>query len=216
MFRVGQCLPALNNETHLLGVDIMLRNALKIASIGVLVVVAAQDANAFGHRGGCGWGRNGCGYGGCGYGGWYAGYGNGTWTYGGFGGYPGWGAPANGYVGAQGKGCTLPAPRPNTNSTSSAQAASDSVVLTVNVPADAKVFVNGRATTSTGEVRRFGSAGLERDATYRYQVRAEFVRDGKPVSEEKTVTMTAGQSGSLAFNAVAGTQVADIGASAQR
>ena len=89
-------------------------------------------------------------------------------------------------------------------------------MFSVSVPADAKVFVNGHETTSTGEVRQYTSAGLQQDAAYRYQVRVEFVRDGKPVSEEKTVTMTAGQTGSLAFNTTPGTQVADMATAAQR
>jgi len=88
--------------------------------------------------------------------------------------------------------------------------------LTVSVPAEAKVFVNGRATTSTGELRQFASAGLTKDATYRYRVRAEFLRDGMPISEERTVSMTAGQSGSLAFNATAEAQMADVATAAQR
>ncbi len=97
-----------------------------------------------------------------------------------------------------------------------AQPAADSVMLTVNVPADAKVFVNGRATTSAGELRQYTSAGLQPDAAYRYRVRAEFVRDGKPVSEEKSVSIVTGQTASLAFDAAPEAQVAGAAASAQR
>ncbi len=67
------------------------------------------------------------------------------------------------------------------------------------MPADAKVFVNDRPTTSTGEDREFISHNLQSGASYSYKVRAEFVRDGKPVTEEKTVRLTAGQSGAVNF-----------------
>ena len=40
---------------------------------------------------------------------------------------------------------------------------------------------------------------MQSGASYSYKVRAEFVRDGKPVTEEKTVRLTAGQTGALNF-----------------
>jgi uncharacterized protein (TIGR03000 family) len=76
-----------------------------------------------------------------------------------------------------------------------------SALIAVNVPADAKVFVNDKATTSTGAAREFISRDLEPGARYSYNVRAEFVRDGKPVSEVKSVRLTAGQSARLDFTA---------------
>lgn len=75
----------------------------------------------------------------------------------------------------------------------------NSALLTVKVPADAKVFVNDRATSSTGEDREYISRDLQPGAQYSYKVRAEFVRDGKPVTEEKSVQLTAGQSSALSF-----------------
>jgi uncharacterized protein (TIGR03000 family) len=69
----------------------------------------------------------------------------------------------------------------------------------VKVPTDAKVFVNGRQTTSTGMDREFISRDLEAGARYNYEVRAEFARDGKPVTETKTVQLTAGQSAGVDF-----------------
>jgi uncharacterized protein (TIGR03000 family) len=82
-------------------------------------------------------------------------------------------------------------------------------MLTVNVPADARVFVNGRATTSTGGIRQFASAGLEKDADYRYVVRVEFLSDGKPVSQEKAVSIAAGQTGTLSFSSAPEAQMAE-------
>ena len=67
------------------------------------------------------------------------------------------------------------------------------------MPADAKVIINGLPTTSVGEHRTFFSTGLQAATPYRYQVRAEFVRDGKPVSQERIVELTAGQTRSVEF-----------------
>ena len=75
----------------------------------------------------------------------------------------------------------------------------NSALLSVKVPTDAKVFVNDRPTTSAGIDREYISRDLRPGARYSYSVRAEFVRDGKPVTEEKTVRLTAGQTVSLNF-----------------
>jgi uncharacterized protein (TIGR03000 family) len=86
----------------------------------------------------------------------------------------------------------------------------DSALLSVKVPADAKVFVNDRATTSTGSDREFVSRDLANGARYNYEVRAEFVRDGKPVVETKSVQLTAGQTAALDFDsATPSVQTAD-------
>jgi uncharacterized protein (TIGR03000 family) len=76
----------------------------------------------------------------------------------------------------------------------------NSALLSVKVPADAKVFVNDRATNSTGNDREYISHDLQAGARYNYTVRAEFVRDGKPVSETRTIQMTAGQTAGLDFS----------------
>ncbi len=78
-----------------------------------------------------------------------------------------------------------------------------SALLSVKVPTDAKVFVNDQSTTSTGSDREYISRDLAPGAVYNYDVRAEFVRDGKPVSETKSVQLTAGQSANLDFDAAA-------------
>ncbi len=69
------------------------------------------------------------------------------------------------------------------------------------MPADAKVFVNDRPTTSTGIDREYISRNLKPGASYSYKVRAEFERDGKTVSEEQTVRLTSGQSAAISFTA---------------
>jgi uncharacterized protein (TIGR03000 family) len=79
-------------------------------------------------------------------------------------------------------------------------ARADSGVLTVSVPADAKVYVNGKATTSTGSVRHYVSRGLRSGYKYGYEVRVEVQREGRVVDELKTVEMRAGETNRLAFN----------------
>ncbi len=73
-------------------------------------------------------------------------------------------------------------------------------LLNVTVPADAKVFVNGAATTSTGTQRQFVSRGLVAGNRYSYEIRAEVTIDGKTVTETKTVSIGPGQQAALAFN----------------
>jgi uncharacterized protein (TIGR03000 family) len=74
-------------------------------------------------------------------------------------------------------------------------------VLKVIVPADATVFVNDRATKSTGTERQFVSRGLRGDRQYSYRVRVEFEQDGKPVTKTAAATLTAGSNKLLAFDA---------------
>ncbi|HEY2837543.1 MAG TPA: TIGR03000 domain-containing protein, partial [Pirellulales bacterium] len=76
---------------------------------------------------------------------------------------------------------------------------------------------NGQPTTSTGERRQYTSKNLQLGSVYAYRVRAEYVRDGKPISEEKSIELTAGQTASLAFKSAApNAQLADMAKSAQR
>lgn len=71
--------------------------------------------------------------------------------------------------------------------------------LIVSVPAAAKVFVNDRATTSTGSSRNYVSNGLAVGKTYKYRVRVEYELDGEPVVETKVATLTGGGQASLEF-----------------
>ena len=73
-------------------------------------------------------------------------------------------------------------------------------LLNVSVPAEAKIFVNGNATTSTGTQRQYISRGLEAGNRYAYEIRAEIVRDGQTITETKNVTLGSGEQASLVFN----------------
>ncbi len=73
--------------------------------------------------------------------------------------------------------------------------------LSVNVPADAVVFVNGSRTTSTGTQRQYVSNGLNKGEDYAYEVRVEYELDGEKVVESKSATLTADATASLNFTA---------------
>ena len=77
--------------------------------------------------------------------------------------------------------------------------AGESGLLIVWVPYEAKVTINGLLTKSTGSKRRFVSYGLRPGYTYKYEVKAEIVRDGKIVEEKQTISLTAGEQGGVAF-----------------
>ena len=69
----------------------------------------------------------------------------------------------------------------------------------MNVPSDARVYVNGVQTKSVGSERSYVSRGLQGGFNYTYEVRAEVERDGKKVEETKMVSLTAGRTARVAF-----------------
>ena len=71
--------------------------------------------------------------------------------------------------------------------------------MTIWVPAEAKVTINGRSTRSTGTKRQFVSYGLQPGFSYKYEIRAQIVRDGQLVEDSRTISLTAGQRGAVAF-----------------
>jgi uncharacterized protein (TIGR03000 family) len=66
------------------------------------------------------------------------------------------------------------------------------VVVTLPT-ADAKVWFGKSPTTQTGKVREYQSPPLDADATYTYEIRAEWMSDGEPVTRTRTVRVRAGQ-----------------------
>lgn len=191
----------------------MIRRAMKLGLVVLALAVVTAGSDAFG----CCW-RRCCGWGGCGWGGYYAGCG-----YGGYGcvgyGYGGWGYPVYGYGYASYTPVYRPVYAPVYASVVSTSRASvrpavqtvKPTTLTVNVPADAKLFVNDQQMKAQGPRRQFTSRSLKPGAAYNYRVRVEFVRDGQPVSEEKQIQLVAGQLRSLTF-AEPATKVASLGA----
>ncbi len=113
------------------------------------------------------------------------------------------------HVHSSGCGCTAcTASRANGVVASNTQG--EAGLLRVNVPADAKVYVNGKLTNSTGTERQFVSYGLEAGKSYNYDVRVEFTVDGREVSESKQVSMAAGSDELVAFESSAVAEVNSI------
>jgi uncharacterized protein (TIGR03000 family) len=67
------------------------------------------------------------------------------------------------------------------------------VSLTVTLPADAKLLVDGRPTATTGARRVFRTPSLTPGQKYEYVLKASVVRNGKTVSWSKRVQFQAGQ-----------------------
>jgi uncharacterized protein (TIGR03000 family) len=76
----------------------------------------------------------------------------------------------------------------------------DAGKLTIVVPKEARVFINGHETKSTGAIREYFSRGLKSGNTYRYVVRAEIIRDGGTVEQTREIYLTTGDSQRLAID----------------
>jgi uncharacterized protein (TIGR03000 family) len=151
-----------------------------------------------GHRGGCHGG--GCGGGSCGGGGYCGGGGcggggcGGGYCGGGYGGGSAGGAcyAYGGYVGTGTAVVATEAP----------------ATIVVSVPADAKVTIDNNPTTSTSDRRVFVSPSLPLGRDYHYSVQAKVMRDGKPVTVAKTITVRAGEETQVSLDVPATTAVA--------
>jgi uncharacterized protein (TIGR03000 family) len=64
--------------------------------------------------------------------------------------------------------------------------------ISVNVPAGARLWFDGTATTATGPVRAFSSPPLTPGHWYTYEVRARWDEDGHEVTQTQQVELTAG------------------------
>jgi len=64
--------------------------------------------------------------------------------------------------------------------------------LTVTVPADAQLWLQGVQTTSTGPVRQFISPPLTSGKRYTYEAKASWTENGHEVTQTRKVPVTAG------------------------
>lgn len=135
----------------------------------------------------------GSGYGWGGYG--WRGYGWGGWR--GYGwGNIGWFASDNGPA-------AVPQPAvPSADEMIAAQSTSiaKKIILNVEVPPDARVFINESETESEGTQRSYVVSGAKSTARYDFVVRAELQRDGELTTATKTVRLSGGQTSSLSFD----------------
>ncbi|MBV9123847.1 MAG: TIGR03000 domain-containing protein [Planctomycetes bacterium] len=66
------------------------------------------------------------------------------------------------------------------------------VTLNVNLPAEAKLSIDGFVTTSTAANRTFTSPALQPGQDYEYTLQGELVRDGQTVTATRQITVHAG------------------------
>jgi uncharacterized protein (TIGR03000 family) len=81
---------------------------------------------------------------------------------------------------------TLPAPEKKTALDTPAR-------LVVELPADAKLYVDDQLMQTNSARRVFNTPALQAGQTYFYILRAEVEIDGKPVTESKRVLVRAGE-----------------------
>jgi uncharacterized protein (TIGR03000 family) len=80
-------------------------------------------------------------------------------------------------------------------------AKSNKTKLTLNVPADAKVFLAGHETKSTGERREFVSTKVSDDAKWgHYVIRVVANVDGQTVEKNETIQLVPGEDRELTFD----------------
>jgi len=72
--------------------------------------------------------------------------------------------------------------------------------VTVVVPEDAQVYLGGHVTKATGRVREFATHSLPAGQTWKdYQVRVTWEQDGKTVTRDEALNLTAGDVRTLRF-----------------
>jgi len=71
--------------------------------------------------------------------------------------------------------------------------------IIVSVPADAKLTIDETATASTSTQRVFVTPALVPGKAYHYNMKVEYVQDGKPVVATKKVDVTAGNETKVSF-----------------
>jgi uncharacterized protein (TIGR03000 family) len=72
--------------------------------------------------------------------------------------------------------------------------------IVVNLPAEARLTIDGNATTSSSTRRTFVSPNLEPGADYYYTLTAEVVVNGRTLSQTQRVQVRAGETTNVPFN----------------
>lgn len=80
--------------------------------------------------------------------------------------------------------------------------------LVVELPADAKLFIDGQPTKTPSATRVFQTPDLQPGETYYYVLRAEVVRNGQTLTQTQRVTMRPGQESRADFNGMDAAAVA--------
>jgi uncharacterized protein (TIGR03000 family) len=98
-----------------------------------------------------------------------------------------WSTPSDGVIYEGSSGSMAPIITPTTS------VEPDAIHLYVQVPDSAKVFINGKATTSTGATRHYVSRGVEAGSSYRFEIRAEVGEGEQKLVEERSVVIAGGR-----------------------
>lgn len=77
----------------------------------------------------------------------------------------------------------------------------DNAKLIIEVPANAKLYIDGSLTKSNSQVRHFYTPPLDPGQLYFYDVRVEFERNGQTVQQEKRIYVKAGDVFHASFKA---------------
>jgi uncharacterized protein (TIGR03000 family) len=95
-----------------------------------------------------------------------------------------------------------------TSETSSAQAsAAVPAHVTIRLPADARLWVDGADCPLTSDTRSFDTPGLQPGKRYVYNIRAAVVRDGRTVEQTQRVVIAAGRQIDVTFGELNATSV---------
>jgi uncharacterized protein (TIGR03000 family) len=190
--------------------------AMVLGVAGMLMTPGESHAQRWGRGGG--WGRAGWNRGGWNTGwnggwnrpGWNAGWGRPGWG-------GGWGGPAIAWGGtisptyadygsypsyAYGSNISPTASTSFYYSPPDGASASmaDKATVQVDLPANAQLFVDGQPTTQTGDKRTLETPPMVVGPQFTYELRAHWMKDGKPVDETRTVTLSAGSKQVVDFN----------------
>jgi uncharacterized protein (TIGR03000 family) len=71
--------------------------------------------------------------------------------------------------------------------------------LTIRVPANAEIWVDGVATRMTGTVRSFVSPVLQAGKEYYYELTARWTENGRDVTQTRRINVAAGDNLSVDF-----------------
>jgi uncharacterized protein (TIGR03000 family) len=87
--------------------------------------------------------------------------------------------------------------------------ASSTAQITVNLPSEAKVYIEGVETPSSSDKRVFVTPDLKAGTVYYYTISAEIVRDGKKLIATEKIAVRAGSDAKITLNPDFGTAVAN-------
>jgi uncharacterized protein (TIGR03000 family) len=94
---------------------------------------------------------------------------------------------------------SIPAPHVDEKKGGTSTVTPSRAKVIVQLPADAKLFVDDQPVKATQERQSFSTPQLRRGQTYFYDVRAEAIRDGKTVVETKRIIIRAGEEVTVSF-----------------